>query len=255
MFIRTADNDYIMTRVAFWAEADVNFLWNSAHCLEKYFKAILLYNGEKSQKYGHNIVKLYNSVKEIHPNLNMEYFPERINFIYDISITKISSFIERLYNIGQPDNRYMSIGYSNHTIDLIKIDFLVFYFRRFCQKRHHYLPGTGDVDIYDGFSDLDKYSKLYDSFPIENLITRKEPKFLYDSFRKMNFSFFEMKNNEDFELRANSRDSPLRECMKNTGSPYSIVREEAFIALEWAQKNLVLSPEDKTEIKKLLKDR
>jgi hypothetical protein len=52
-FRDTADEDYIMARSAYRAELDTQFLWSDLQAIEKYIKAILLYNRiAQPQKHG-----------------------------------------------------------------------------------------------------------------------------------------------------------------------------------------------------------
>src|SRR4051794_6589074 len=64
MFLKTADNNYIMARKAFFGNIILDFLWLSLHSIEKYLKATLLLN-DKSAKYGHDIVRLYEEVRSL----------------------------------------------------------------------------------------------------------------------------------------------------------------------------------------------
>jgi len=48
-----ADQDYIMARIAYRKEFDQQFRWCSLQALEKYLKAILLYNRVSAKGIGH----------------------------------------------------------------------------------------------------------------------------------------------------------------------------------------------------------
>ncbi|WP_420822398.1 HEPN domain-containing protein [Sphingosinithalassobacter portus] len=65
MFLHTADENYITARWCFENSLITDFFWNSVHALEKYMKAILLFNGQSVKNYGHNLRELYNSVELI----------------------------------------------------------------------------------------------------------------------------------------------------------------------------------------------
>jgi len=58
-----ADQDYIMARIAYLKEFDQQFRWCALQALEKYLKAILLYNRVSAKGIGHNLVKGLNRVK------------------------------------------------------------------------------------------------------------------------------------------------------------------------------------------------
>src|SRR5258707_304000 len=59
MFVATADQDYVLARWAAINRLDVNFFWLGLQSVEKYLKAILLFNGQSAKRYGHNIPRLY----------------------------------------------------------------------------------------------------------------------------------------------------------------------------------------------------
>src|SRR5882724_1367605 len=52
-----ADKDYIAARIAHRFEFDQQFLWDAEQAIEKYFKAILLYNATSAKQLGHNLEK------------------------------------------------------------------------------------------------------------------------------------------------------------------------------------------------------
>lgn len=65
MFIRTADENYVVARWAYQNDLITDFFWNSVHALEKYMKAVLLLNGRSVKKFSHGIEELYKEVKEL----------------------------------------------------------------------------------------------------------------------------------------------------------------------------------------------
>lgn len=60
----SADRDYISARAMYKLEIDDKFFWHVQQALEKYLKAILLFNEIKVKKQGHDLVKLYNRMIE-----------------------------------------------------------------------------------------------------------------------------------------------------------------------------------------------
>lgn len=60
-----ADQDYIMARIAYRKEFDQQFLWCSLQAIEKYLKAILIYNRVSTKGVSHNLVKALSRVKNI----------------------------------------------------------------------------------------------------------------------------------------------------------------------------------------------
>ncbi|MDD5277427.1 MAG: HEPN domain-containing protein [Methylovulum sp.] len=116
-FRDTADQDYISARMSYRAGLIEPFLWSGLHAIEKYLKAILLFNEKKSKKCGHNIEKLLHRVKEIE-GLDLR-LPE-----------SVESFIRYLNRFGE--NRYFEGGVllDSHALD--NLDETVWYIRRYC---------------------------------------------------------------------------------------------------------------------------
>src|SRR6266404_2490704 len=69
LFIATADDNYIAARWCFHQNLNVDFFWQAVHCVEKYLKAALLLNGENAKKHGHDIFKIFPSVRALAPEL------------------------------------------------------------------------------------------------------------------------------------------------------------------------------------------
>jgi hypothetical protein len=67
MFVSTADQNYMLARVAFFDGLDLDFFWLSLHALEKYYKAALLMNGQEAKSYGHNLVELHQALPQARP--------------------------------------------------------------------------------------------------------------------------------------------------------------------------------------------
>jgi hypothetical protein len=101
------------------------------HALEKYLKAVLLYNGKSSLRYSHNIVKLYDAVASFAGKLLPKTLsvPEWSTVLPNSLPTK--TFVEYLYRRGNADNRYALPGYTVHQPrDFFMVDALVFAVRR-----------------------------------------------------------------------------------------------------------------------------
>lgn len=60
-----ADQDYILARIAYRKEFDQQFRWCSLQAIEKYLKAILLYNSVSSKRIRHDLIKALNRVQSI----------------------------------------------------------------------------------------------------------------------------------------------------------------------------------------------
>lgn len=125
------DRDYISARLIYRLEFREQFLWSGLQAIEKYLKAILLFNDRSSRyknwpnntgpKFRHDLVALYDAVKNI---------PE-------IKVTcpgEVEVFIKYLKQFGI--NRYFDR--STYTIgnELLELDKAVWHIRRYCQQLH-----------------------------------------------------------------------------------------------------------------------
>jgi len=131
IFVRTADENYITARWCAINQLNTDFLWLGVHALEKYLKAVLLYNGRSAKGYGHDIVRLYKDVKKIAGKLLPKVLakPANLKFAYWVDC-KPEDFLEHLHRNGNADNRYLIYGYATRSDDLHKLDALVFAIRR-----------------------------------------------------------------------------------------------------------------------------
>lgn len=131
LFVRTADENYITARWCIENGLHVDFYWLSAHSVEKYCKAILLFNGYKAQSDGHNIVELFKKVKTIAEDLIPSKIskPDHLD-VHNWMEMKTDDFIRKLYRNGNPDNRYLLYGYASDKTDVFRLDATVFYLRR-----------------------------------------------------------------------------------------------------------------------------
>lgn len=133
LFVDTADETYIVARWCYAARLDVDFFWNAVHALEKYLKAVLLFNGRSSRNYGHDITRLYTKVA----SFAGELLPSRLEQPGELDTSNWRSdtpveFIAYLYRNGRDHNRYQVYGYFRYRQEVFKLDQLVFAIRRLC---------------------------------------------------------------------------------------------------------------------------
>jgi HEPN domain-containing protein len=131
-----ADQDYIMARIAYRKEFDQQFRWCSLQALEKYLKAILLYNRVSAKGVGHDLVE---GVK-------------RVKGISDLDFTLLSSdttkFIEYISSYGA--DRYLS--HPTHFRDnaLLTLDKTVWCVRRYCFfMRQVVKKDGGEISLFE----------------------------------------------------------------------------------------------------------
>jgi len=128
VFRKQADYDYVSARMNYRMKLRQQFLWSGQQAVEKYLKAILLFNGRSSRRpdpdrtgseYGHDLLALHEHVKTIH------YLDYRLP---DWS----ERFLAYLRDLGG-HNRYMSRRSYSMPDAIHKLDELVWNIRRYCQ--------------------------------------------------------------------------------------------------------------------------
>jgi len=116
-FRDVADQDYIAARLSHRANLREPFLWSALQAMEKYFKAILLYNGLSAKKLGHDLNKAL----------------KRIEGISDIGLSipsEARSFIDYLNVYGA--NRYLEFSTHLKPHALVELDRTVWHVRKYC---------------------------------------------------------------------------------------------------------------------------
>ncbi|WP_417527770.1 HEPN domain-containing protein [Marinomonas shanghaiensis] len=124
-FRDVADQDYITARVCFREGLMIQFNWMALQAVEKYLKAILLFNRVSSSKISHSLKKAYEEVVKIE---GLEFsLPEK-----DIK------FIEYLDQTGS--NRYLTTAHWNKGDEIFSLDRVVWLIRRWCQDLNREIP-------------------------------------------------------------------------------------------------------------------
>lgn len=114
-----ADCDYISARVCHRLDLKQQFLWSSLQAVEKYLKAILLYNDRSTKKLSHNIEKAYRRLQGI------------ADIKFDIP-KDVQEFIRYLNAEGA--NRYFEYPYVTMGDELLLLDKTVWHLRRYCER-------------------------------------------------------------------------------------------------------------------------
>lgn len=162
----TADQDYIAARMGYRANLLEPFLWSSLHAIEKYLKAILLFNEIKAIGYGHDIDKLLDTVEKI-DGLDLR-LPKQARL-----------FMEYLNQYGA--NRYFDEQAYLQEYALDELDETVWYIRRKCYVKIDWGASRRDPIISEenprkygrlpspGFLEkLDKHSFAYEHLTWDN---------------------------------------------------------------------------------------
>ncbi|WP_157201674.1 HEPN domain-containing protein [Massilia sp. Root418] len=128
-----ADRDYIHARLAHRHRLIPQFQWSALHCLEKYVKAILLYNRIPSKELKHEVSE------------GLSRINNGAKFSIDLP-TECLKFIDRLESGAE--FRYFEVSYYSKQEDLILLDKTVSYLRRYCQVLDYKIKnGNEEVNI------------------------------------------------------------------------------------------------------------
>lgn len=136
-FRDVADQDYIAARVCHKSGLTLQFLWMAQQSIEKYLKAILIYNNKKTLKLSHDLIASLNRINEI-PGLDLDLSDDVIKFI---------EYIDQ-----QGPNRYLEKEMYTCGNELLRLDRCVWEIRRYCKVLSY------SIDIREGES-LNLFSK------------------------------------------------------------------------------------------------
>lgn len=75
-----ADYDYISARVSFRLNLREQFYWSALQAVEKYLKAILLFNQQKVKDLGHSVVKASKRIKQ-HTHVPLTLVEDQLQFL------------------------------------------------------------------------------------------------------------------------------------------------------------------------------
>src|SRR5205814_1904204 len=103
------------------------FLWSALQALEKYLKAILLFNGYTTLRLGHSLTEAFDRLRQI----------DDVPFQFP---SDLRQFLEHIQEFGQ--NRYLVQTHYFHGDELLRLDKAVWHIRRYCQ----YLRGPNARD-------------------------------------------------------------------------------------------------------------
>jgi hypothetical protein len=137
LFGSAADEDYLVSRWAGQMGLGYQFYSSAQQATEKYLKCILLMNSKSVKNYGHDLKKLFEEQKDITQKIMPTIFTppncfrlnsHHVNSIFEPYI----SIIDRINQLGNPNNRYRMYSIVFDLLDIHKIDELFFQLRRLC---------------------------------------------------------------------------------------------------------------------------
>lgn len=129
-FRDSADQDYIMARQAYRMQFDSQFRWNSLQAVEKYLKAILLYNNRSTIGIIHNLAE---ALKRVHDIADLQF---------DVP-GRSEKFVEYLDTYGE--DRYLSHPTLLPFRALFKLDETIWSIRRYCYFMRQEFRRGGEV--------------------------------------------------------------------------------------------------------------
>jgi HEPN domain-containing protein len=115
-FREIADQDYIAARLSYRHGLFSQFHWQSLQAIEKYLKAILLYNRIKATDINHDLEKAIKHTRKL---------PFEI-----LRSESTDNFIKHLSNFGR--FRYLEASYYLHGPKIVELDKAVWEIRRYC---------------------------------------------------------------------------------------------------------------------------
>lgn len=210
-----ADQDYISARIAYRMEFDQQFRWCALQAIEKYFKAILIYNRRSAKGLGHNLEMALERVTEI-PDLGFS-LPARDS-------EELVSFLSRYGT-----DRYLS--HPTHLRDgaLLTLDKTIWAIRRYCFFMHQVVERNGtEVPLFElnkkratdpYYEDQRQKYKIFRGY-LEKVIEKRLPS--YDALVWKNFYYGRIKKHriKNFRFRMSSQ------------NPAHSLRPEVFPLLE-----------------------
>jgi HEPN domain-containing protein len=254
MFFDTADLNYISARAAYFDERNWDFWWLTAHAVEKYLKCILLMNGRRATRGGHDILVLLNKVKEIDKRLiPPPAVRPKIAGLDQWHDYPDATFLKRLSEYGSASNRYGAYGYTLFVSDLLRSDQLVYWARRHARPLTQKLRGHGDIDWIEALANSPVHWTQH-AGPLEE-IARLSPR---DSRRwplmRLNAAFFPDARHSLRYWRTSSNNSPLAEwCERLRSAPAgSETQEIARRVIDWTLSNIYQTPTDEAALRELL---
>lgn len=203
----TADEDYIAARMSYRVGLIEPFLWSSLHAIEKYLKALLLFNKKSAKKFNHNIVKLLKTAKEI------EGLDLRLP-------TQAESFIKYINEFGE--NRYFEGSACLEEYALDSLDEVVWYIRRYCYDRSAY-EGYNLREIEPSYLETNPKEYRLSGGLLEKVIKEKPRSYRYLVWD--NFFYGEQKNNRNNIRKRQSKFSVINPALAFFG-------QQAFDVLE-----------------------
>lgn len=200
-FRNVADADYISARSSYRLGLIDQFQWSSLQVIEKYLKAILLYNQQSAKDLGHDIEEALKRVENIETfDIDLEDYQKKL--------------ISHLNKNGQ--NRYLEQPSYTLGDELIHLDSTVWSLRRYCRDLNYDITDlSGQKTNLLDLELANNHSKYYKENPhkfqiiggfLEKVLERKRSNDLRKALVWKNFYYGKYKKNaiKNFMLRITS---------------------------------------------------
>lgn len=119
-FRDVADDDYITARLCYINRLYPQYIWHSQQCIEKYLKAILLFNKQSAKKLGHNLQKAHERILNSLSPLGLNLTDDVIRYLNHLDTWGENRYFEKPHFIVPNNN-------------LEQLDKAVWEIRRFCR--------------------------------------------------------------------------------------------------------------------------
>jgi hypothetical protein len=254
MFVDTSDQNYVVARWAFLNQFALDFCWLAAHALEKYLKAILLFNDRSARGYSHNIVHLYEQVVSFAPSIDLGELkrPSAVPGFRYREGELARAFVQRMAKLGDPNNRYLTYGYSLWGDEMFKLDQMVWQIRRHCRPLNQTVSdGTREIQI-DWAEHLKKSPHQFiTSGVIERLMEQDQPSDARAALLEQNLAFnpAPMENVSWYSSVYNPPLYPLFQMLHSENPQNQRIARDT---IHWALANMDFSGSDRKKIKAAL---
>lgn len=273
-FVNTADQDYILARIAHDGKMGNAFFWAAGQAIEKYLKASLLLNGKSSIKdgndkeYSHDLIRLFNDVNKYASDLFPERLTEPSQFEAPSWLEEAPlEFLERIKRYTNPDGRYNLFGCELSSQDLFHLDQFVFAARRVAFRLDAYpyitepdpsLPSVFPSTVREKLMRHPEYQPRRDG-RLDKIIKAGPNHALYDAALNSNYLFAPSDyKHKKIRLYSHSESSALWNAV---GLPLDIFRQnpnrlnaedaEPFAELaDWIVENIKLPKPLKDDLRK-----
>jgi hypothetical protein len=249
LFVRTADENYIVARWASAQRLNVDFFWMAVHALEKYMKAILLINGCSSKGLGHNIVDIYSKVHQIASDM----FPSDLIKPADLKLPfwrtrTVVQFLQHLHDNGNAHNRYLIFGTVRGPEDIHMLDEAVFRIRRLIRPLDERVflddgdPETPTFTHRQALKDGPRFGYGSLHMPLDKVISSSDESPLRRAALNLNMAFAPEGYPHQPEPGFHSSHEPvlLRHMLDPLKSPDLQTAECGLRIAQWVQDNIEL---------------